>query len=428
MNMRPPVFIPPTVSALRPRPSAQLAVGETDPAAPTTPPIGTRFSTGEDLALLDGPTSAPGGAVTVNPATDDLATVTSAQAAGTTFYLLAGTHVLGGGSPDPFSQVSPKNGNTYIGAPGAKLDGRSINQCALVGSATNVTIRYLEVMNFVTPFDEFNINHDTANNWTVEYCNVHNNGGAGLGVGSNCVINYCWIHHNRQYAFSLYRNPTGLATTSAISNVTVDHCEIHNNGDPRDEFQPNGTPTFFGRNGGCKFWDTANPVMSYNWIHHSHLVAIWADTNNIHMRVENNLIEDNFGQGFFYEISYNFLVRSNTFRRNAIGNGLRGNYNADGFPTAAIYISESGSETRIGGLYTQTSEIRSNLFVNNWDDLALWENADRFCNSPANTSGKIWKPLAGTASLAVCNNPTPRVLTVTLTSGSASFTVTAGTF
>lgn len=426
-----PTFLAPTQGALRVRPNTNLpvvSVSASDAAAPTSAPAGTRFSTGEDLYLLDGPSSAPGGAVTVDPATTALNTATSANPAGTTFYLLAGTHILGGGSPSAFDQVIPKNGNTYVGAPGARLDGRSINQYAFTSSATNVTIRYLEVVNFVTPFDEFCVNHDTASNWLIEYCNFHNNGGAACGAGSNCTIQYSWLHHNRQYAFSCYKNPSGLATTPAISNVTVDHCEIHNNGDPRDEYQPNGTPTYFGRNGGCKFWDTDTPVMTNNWIHHSHLVAIWADTNNIRMRVEGNLIEDNFGQGFFYEISYNFRVASNMFRRNAIGDGLRGNYLTDNFPTGAIYISESGSESRVTGLYASSSEIRSNAFVNNWDDVVLWENSDRFCNSPANTSGKIWKPLGGAASLAACNNPTPRVLTVTLTSGSPNFTVTAGTF
>lgn len=395
---------------------------------PETPPVGTRFSTGEDLALLDGPSSAPGGAVTVNPATDDLGALTTSNAAGTTFYLLAGRHLLGGGSPTEFDQVIPKNGNTYIAAPGAVLDGRNINRYAFTQPASNVTIRYLEIVNFDCYLDQFVVNHDTGDNWTIEYCNVHSNNGAGIGIGNGSAVRHCWLHHNQQYGFSAFNDVVNNATSPAVSNVTIDYNEIDHNGDPRDEVDAAGSLTGVGRNGACKFWDTDTVAVTNNWIHESNWIGVWADTNDIHMRLESNLIEDNWGEGFFYEISYNFLVRYNNFRRNAIGKGLQFNYNGDNFPVATIYISESGSESRVGGAYASSSDIADNKFVNNWGDISLWENADRFCNSPSNTSGKIWKPLGGAASLGVCNNPAPKTLTVTLTSGSPLFTVTSGTF
>jgi hypothetical protein len=170
-------------------------------------------------------------------------------------------------------------------------------------------------------------------------------------------------------------------------------------------------------------------VVTNNWIHDSNAVAVWADTNNVQMRLENNLIEDNWGEGFFYEISWNFYVANNMFRRNAWNKGLGWNYEVDNFPIAAIYISESGSEPRLSQYsYSAQSEITGNVFRNNWGDVTLWENADRFCNSIGNTSFKVWKPLGGSASLAVCNNPTQRTLNVTLTSGSPNFVVNSGTF
>ena len=400
------------------------ATGGGGSSAPSTPPTGTRFSTGQDLATLDGPSSAPGGAVTVNPGTD-LNTVTQANVAGTTFYLTAGTHTFS--SVGAFSQVTVKAGNTYIGAPGAKLDGQSIAQYAFSGSASGVTIKYLEIMNFVCPFDEFVVNHDAASNWTIQYCQIHHCGGAGVGIGSGMALSYSWLHHNRQYGFSSYKDPVADGATPAITSVSVDHCEVSHCGDILDEYGPDGTPTYFGRNGSCKFWDTSGISVSNSWIHHSVGTALWADTNNIGMLVEGNLLEDNSGVAFFYEISYNFRVRYNTFRRNALADGVHNNVAGDSFPRAAIYISESGGDSRVSATYAG-STIESNVFANNWDDIALWESADRFCNSPGNTSGKVYKPLGGTASLAVCNNPSGKTLTVTLTSGSPNFTVTGGTF
>src|SRR5207237_304818 len=35
---------------------------------------------------------------------------------------------------------------------------------------------------------------------------------------------------------------------------------------------------------------------------------------------------------------------------------------------------------------TDMIDIRGNMFSDNWSGVTLWENADRFCDSPANTS------------------------------------------
>lgn len=388
------------------------------------PPVGARFSTGQDAARLAGPSSAPGGAVTVTPGVDNVGDLTTSHGAGTTFYLLAGTHTLG---TSAFDQVIPKAGNTYVGAPGAVLSGQGSNRYAFTGSASGVTIKYLEVTGFVCFIDEFVCNHDAGTGWTFLGCNIHGNTGAGVGLGSDSLLSYCWIHDNSQYGFSSYKPPANNGLDNAIVNTTIDHCEIAYNGTTSDELDPvTGDPTYVGRNGGCKFWDTYNIVVTNNWIHHSNYVGLWADTNNVKANFSNNLIEYNFAEAIMYEISYNFLISGNTIRGNAIGKGLNWNSRGDNFPVSAIYISESGGDSAVDATYA-ISEIKDNRFVDNWGDLALWENADRFCNSPANTSGKIYMPRGRGATLGICNNPVAKVLTVTLTSGSPNFTVTSGT-
>ena len=49
--------------------------------------------------------------------------------------------------------------------------------------------------------------------------------------------------------------------------------------------------------------------------------------------------------GLIYEISYNAKISGNIFIRNGIGTGPKNR----GFPTSAIYISESGSDSRVPG-------------------------------------------------------------------------------
>ena len=90
-----------------------------------------------------------------------------------------------------------------------------------------------------------------------------------------------------------------------------------------------------------KFWDVKNAVISGNWVHGNHSVGLWADTNNRGFEVENNYISDNYGYGLIYEISYNAHVEHNTFLRNGLVSGPQNK----GFPTGAIYLSESGRQS-----------------------------------------------------------------------------------
>jgi parallel beta-helix repeat protein len=147
-----------------------------------------------------------------------------------------------------------------------------------------------------------------------------------------------------------------------------------------------------GCTGGMKFWATDGADITGNWVHHNHGVGIWADTNNNDFLVEDNVIEDNYAEGMFYELSYNLILSGNTFRRNALPYGRKRAERGDNFPVASVYISESGGEPRIPAR-TDNIDIRGNMFSDNWSGVTLWENADRFCNSPANTSGLSCTPL-----------------------------------
>ncbi len=89
-----------------------------------------------DSTALEGPATAPAGAVTVTTA-QNLADVVNENADGTTYWLEPGTHHLPKGA---YSQVIPHDGDTFIGAPGAILDGRHENRYAFGGNAADVTI------------------------------------------------------------------------------------------------------------------------------------------------------------------------------------------------------------------------------------------------------------------------------------------------
>ncbi|WP_428950369.1 right-handed parallel beta-helix repeat-containing protein [Streptomyces sp. cg35] len=320
-----------------------------------------------------GPAKAPAGAVTVDPKkVGDLAAKTKSNPPHTTFWLRPGKHRL---DPDRYAQVIPKKGNRYLGAPGAVLDGRKKNQYAFGGSARDVTIRYLTVQGFVAPQNEGVVNHDSADGWVIEHATIQKNSGAGLMAGARQQVRANCLRDNGQYGMNAYKSG------GPLSGLVVEGNEIVGNNTGDWERRRKGC----GCTGGIKFWAVNGADVRGNWVHDNRGTGLWADTNNNDFRIENNVLEANDGAALIYETSYNAVIRNNTIRRNNWVEGRKAADSGDSFPFATVYLSESGGEPRIRAR-TDKIEIYRNVLENNWSGITLWENADRFCNSPANTS------------------------------------------
>ena len=335
-----------------------------------------------------GPAKKPAGAVQVSGRLDD---AVSSHRPGTTFWVTPGVHILGGGE---FAQVQPKNGDRIIGAPGAILDGRRRNHYAFGGHATGVRIRNLTVQNFGSSLaDDFNegvVNHDAGHGWRMRALTVRGNAGAGVFLGTGDLLAHSCLSGNGQYGFSAYED-------GGVSNVRLIGNEIAGNDAVNWEKRQDGC----GCSGGGKFWATRHAVIRGNDVHDNVGVGIWADTNNTGFLVERNWFVRNDDVGFEYEISYNARIVHNTFIRNAIVGGT-----ADpGFPHSALYLSESGADPRAGSRYGRTLLVAHNHFRDNWSGVVLWENADRFAGSPANTSSDETTLVSSAATVHACGTP-----------------------
>jgi hypothetical protein len=328
-----------------------------------------------DTTLLSGPVTAPAGAITV-PAGSNSGF--NFNQPGATFWFEPGTHTLG---TDVYGQIIARANATYIGAPGAILDGQNLNLYAFTGDVSNVTIKYLTIKNFGRGLDNNNegvVNHDSGTNWTIEYNSITNNDGAGVFLGTDNVARYNCLKDNGQYGFSMFKMP--ILGDSAIKNITLDHNEIVGNNTDDWESRIEGC----GCTGGGKFWDVQGARVTNNWVHDNKSTGLWADTNNIDFLFEGNYIEQNDGEGIWYEISYNATIRNNVIRRNAWVSGQ----NNLGSPGAAIYLSESGGDSRLAVTVSGAAQIRiyDNLFEDNFSGVSVYENTNRFCNSNGNTS------------------------------------------
>jgi len=328
-----------------------------------------------------GPSTAPAGAVTVPAGNNNGFDFGQTN---TTYWFAPGEHTLG---PGQFAKIEPGSGSTYIGAPGAILDGKNANQYAFAGTASNVRIAYLEIRNFGRGNDNNNegvINHDSGTGWTMEYLYAHNNDGAAVFIGSQNTVQYSCLKDNGQYGFSMFKDQ--VEGDFAIKNIVLNNNEISGNNQDDWETQINGC----GCTGGGKFWDVLGAQVTNNYVHDNLSTGLWADTNDTDFLFDSNWIEHNSGEGIWYEISYNATISRNVIKRNAWSTGA---HNL-GSPAPAIYISESGGDSRLPSSVSGSTDLRikNNLVENNFSGISIFENSNRFCNSNGNTSKTYCTP------------------------------------
>jgi len=318
-------------------------------------------------SMLDGPTTAPGGSVAVSPGPSTIQDAIAQHSAGTTYYLAAGTYSIDG-------SINPKDNDSFIGAPGAIIDGSNTQPVAfgLNDHAAGVTIEYLTIQHFAGPQNNGIVNQGQGAGWTIKYNTIGNNpdtnGGAnGVELGDGDVVSYNCFTHNAQ---------GGIASVGSTGFV-VDHNEVSHNGEGYEAAHNCGCSS------GMKFFTSTKVTITNNWIHDNGAPAVWADTNNSFFLISNNVIENNAVEGIFYEISYNAVIRGNLIRHN----GISGNAQASDFPEPAIYVSESGgydagSPVVLSGVDVNgVLDITGNTFDDNADGVVLYQNAARCCGS-----------------------------------------------
>jgi Right handed beta helix region len=401
--------VPPTVKPTKPAtptptpttPTPTPTSASPSPGDPTSapPPAGVPAAVCTNASVLSGPASAPAGAVTV-PAGDNASLFGDQLPGNATYWFAPGTHYLGSGE---FAQINPGKNDTFIGAPGAVISGTNAgsagyhqNDFAFVGndtSDTGVTIEYLTIENFSPPGSQGAVNTNSNDGWTIAHSTIKDNvPGAAMMVGSgNTIENNC-LTANGQYAFNAYQNPGDpqqSPVTGGPQNIVLSGNEISYNNtcnwEKLGKF-PITTPAGCagagqfdgcGCSGGGKFWQNENVTVKGNYVHDNYSVGMWADTNNDGFDIEGNYFSANYDNALVYEISYNALIKGNTFVDNAWGIGAADS----GFPDAAVFISESGGDSRVPNSFGySTLAIEGNTFTDNWSGVILWENANRFCS------------------------------------------------
>jgi parallel beta-helix repeat protein len=333
----------------------------------------------------------------------------------TVYYLLPGKHVstFMANTGDAFVGGFAKGRASVISGEYRPEMSWAIDSNSTDGDQAGVTIEYLTIEKFRPDGNAAAINQDANTDWTMRYNTIRLNvPGAGAILGAGATLEHNCLTLNGQYGFqSVATNSWGRdSLTDGAYDVTVRNNEISYNDTcdfsgllsnpaagwskhnpvPKRYRNPHcGKVVPNGNQGGFKLWQTDGVTIANNFIHNNWGPGIWADTNNANTTYAGNTITNNEGPAIIEEISYNFSITDNYIADNGWVDGL-GN---ESFPTAAIYISESGSDGTFGGVpacpevscadqksYRHRSVISRNRLVDNSGSVFLWQNSNRFCS------------------------------------------------
>ncbi len=241
------------------------------------------------------------GVVCIEPG-EDIQAIVDLNPAGTRFLLRSGVHSR--------QQIVPKSGNAFLGDRGAVLDGGGDTEYAFRGQAgiDGVTVQGLEIRNYAPPLQWAAVRAVETQNWVVTDNDIHHNTG-GVRIGHSIVVSDNHIHDNVQ---------TGIMGQG--DHALIEDNEVsYNNADLGVDLPPE-----LAESGGMKITYSRGVTIRGNHVHHNGKTGIWLDIDNIDIVIEDNLIEDNYRRGIFYEISYDAVIRGNTVSRNGVEDSGRG--------------------------------------------------------------------------------------------------------
>ena len=253
--------------------------------------------------------------------------------AGTTYLISAGTH-LGNFS------VQPKSGDAFCGEPGAVLDGDRALKSAFSGGASDVTLDSVIVRDYASERQGAAIQPESnASGWVVRNVSALHNAWAGLLVADGMRI--LGGHYNDNDQLGIGGN--------AATGILLDGLDEDPNTVDGPELARNHTlhaPCEF-EAGGMK-WDVGQVTIRNAHVHDNDCRGLWGDINAHDVLIEHNLIENNFAEGIFFEISRDAIIRDNR----VYGNGHRGaGWYWDGGITIASSSNVEIYRNRLSGNY-----------------------------------------------------------------------------
>jgi parallel beta-helix repeat protein len=324
-----PTPLPPTETET-PTPVPPTAT-ETPTEVPPTP-TPTLTPTATDTPF---PTPTPElGGIQLNPG-DNYQAIVNSYPAGSAFLFTTGVHQR--------VSIRPRNNDVFQGQPGAILDGMNdsykafsaLDQPNSSTRPTNVTIRYLEIRNYISHTSAENSSSpegaiEGAEGWVIESNYIHHNkagislGKGNWGWGDGAIIRNNTIVDNGEIGVEingsniLFEGNELARNGFQLSNNAADWMGAATKFTDQGVWADNTYSSFIHRS------TTRGPndhlIIRGNHSHHNNGMGIWLDVFNQNAIIEDNLVEYNRSSGIFDELSTGTIIRNNTVRYNRLNN------------------------------------------------------------------------------------------------------------
>ncbi len=289
----------------------------------------------------------------LTPASNVQAAINSAPP-GTTFCFGRGIYRV--------SSLVPKSRDVLDGGDRtAILDGGNSAPFAIDGDSaspgpSDVTVRGFVIQNFDTPLQRGAIQDYNGPGWIIQNNHITKNAAAGVATGNDVRVLGNLIDHNGQEGFSAHGNG------ALYENNVIAYNNYNLRVSPGWEA------------GGGKAFDTRSLTFKSNYVHDNGGAGLWADTDNIYTRYEDNTISNNSGPGIYEEISYDAIIINNTITGNG-GPSSPGGGSRPGWAwNAGIQLRRSGAQSASAPMI-----ISGNIVANNYNSISLVESPRSGC-------------------------------------------------
>jgi len=257
---------------------------------------------------------------------DNIQKVVNSKPGGTEFLLKAGVYAR--------QTIRPKSGMSFIGEPGATLDGENATSHAFVADdTTSVTVRGLRITRYapqaLTAAFEGGFE---SHSWLVENNEIdHNSNGTartyGIRIGSEWVVRGNVIHDNGW---------VGIEGWKAVDTL-IEGNEVYAN--PTAWFKDD-----IGEAANIKLYGCGRITLRGNYVHDSVFRGIWLDRSMPEMTIESNRVVNHGEAGIWYEVSYRGVIRGN-YVENA---GYNSRYSSGWLRGGGIQVTNSPNVSVVG--------------------------------------------------------------------------------
>jgi parallel beta-helix repeat protein len=298
--------------------TAIVVIAAPAPAPPPPPPPPVEDSGDSGVTIF------PGTAVAIAPG-ESIQAAVDAHAEGTVFVIKAGVHRR--------QAFRPKSDTSFIGEPGAILDGEDATERAILGqNVNNVTIRGLRITRYAPPTTTGALDAIDTTGWVVEHNEIDNNVNGlarsyGIRLGSQMIVRGNKIHHNGYVGIDGYRSYDTL----------IEGNDIYMN-------PPAVREDSISEASNLKCFKCGRLIVRNNYFHDAPFRGIWVDTCAPDITIEGNRVVNHGKEGIWYEVSYRGVVRNN-YVENA---GYNSYYSTDWLRSGGITVTNSPDVTVTG--------------------------------------------------------------------------------